>query len=415
MSTTAVEAEARLTALLRGATFMGYPRERGAAGVRNHLAVVSTVALSNRVAELAARHYESSQRAAATGHAGAESVLRVLGEFQRGLQNVDARLQDEVLASLVAHPNIGAALVLCHDRRAAQAWQQKLSRLGKPVEVLAVMDSQGMLRAVERASAALQRLSQPLRAMQRVPCPFDALSFALECGGSDASSAVCANPAIGRFVDAAVAAGATVIVSETAEFIGGEEVVRQQSVSPAVAQAIIDRIAVTEARMSGDGDHYRGVNPTAENIEGGLTTLVEKTMGAVCKIGNSRFAGCLSFGEAPPAPGLYFMDTPFFSPCSITGMVAAGAQLTLFAMGVFNPSGNPLAPTLKICGNPDTVRHWADGIDVDLTRLLQGEITLDAAGQQVAEEVLRTAAGAITRTEAWGEGQFIVPRMLPTF
>ena len=417
MSTTAAESSpGKLSGQLQGATFLGYPRERGGPGVRNHLAVVSTVALSNRVAELAAQHYEKTQRAtSSTANGEGDAVLRVMGEFQRGLQNADARLQDDVLASLVAHPNIGAALVLCHDRRAAKAWQQKLASVGKPVEVLAVMDSQGMQRAVELASAALQRLAQPLRAVQRVPCPFSTLAFALECGGSDASSAVCANPAIGRFVDAALEAGATVIISETAEFIGGEEVVRVQSASPEVAQAIIDRIAVTEARMAGDGDHCRGVNPTAENIEGGLTTLVEKTMGAVCKIGTSRFAGCLDFGQAPPAPGLYFMDTPFFSPCSITGMVAAGAQITLFAMGVFNPSGNPLAPTLKICGNPDTVRHWADCIDVDLTKLLQGEITLDSAGEQVAHAVSRTAAGAITRTEGWGEGQFIVPRMLPTF
>jgi altronate dehydratase large subunit len=167
--------------------------------------------------------------------------------------------------------------------------------------------------------------------------------------------------------------------------------------------------------MSGDGDNYRGVNPTAENIEGGLTTLVEKTMGAVCKIGNSRFSGCLAFGQEPTEPGLYFMDTPFFSPCSITGMVAAGAQVTLFSMGVFNPSGNPLAPTIKVCGNPQTLEHWGDGIDVDLGDVLAGAMNLDEAGQVVANAVLRAAEGERTKTEMWGEGQFIVPRMLAAF
>jgi altronate dehydratase large subunit len=126
-------------------------------------------------------------------------------------------------------------------------------------------------------------------------------------------------------------------------------------------------------------------------------------------------AGCLTFGQTPGGPGLYFMDTPFFSPCSITGMVAAGAQVTLFSMGVFNPSGNPLAPTLKVCGNPHTIQHWADGIDVDLSRLIAGEMNLDEAGQAVTRAVMETAEGAITQTESWGEGQFIVPRMLPTF
>ena len=402
MFTTATEPAASTEAL----TFLGYARGDGRVGVRNHLAVVSTVALSNRIAELAAQHHQKQ-----TG----ENVLQVKGDFQRGLQHADARLQDQVLAQLVSHPNIGAALVLCHDRRAAQTWRKRLEDAGKPIEVMAVMDSQGVQRALDLATQALTRLAQPLRGQVRVPCPFSALTFALECGGSDASSAVCSNPAIGRFVDNAITQGARVIVSETAEFIGGEDVVRAQSASPDIAQAIIDCIAATEARMAGDGDHYRGVNPTAENIEGGLTTLIEKTMGAVCKIGTSRFAGCLTFGQPPGGSGLHFMDTPFFSPCSITGMVAAGAQVTLFSMGVFNPSGNPLSPTLKVCGNPQTIGHWADGIDVDLSRLIAGEMSLDDAGQAVMRAVIHAAEGSPTRTETWGEGQFIVPRTLAAF
>ena len=387
-----------------GLSFMGFARQGGIVGVRNHLAVISTVALCNRIAELAAQHHEAGN---------GEPVLQIKGEFQRGLQLADARLQNKVLEQLIDHPNIGAALVLCHDRRSAQAWQKLLA--SKPVEVLAVMDGAGVGNTIELASQALERLSQQIRGQVRVPCPFSELTFALECGGSDASSAVCSNPAVGQFVDVAIAHGARVIVSETAEFIGGEEVVRAQSMSPEIAQSIINCIAITEARMAGDGDHYRGVNPTAENIEAGLTTLIEKTMGALCKIGNSHFEGCLSFGQSPAGSGLYFMDTPFFSPCSITGMVAAGAQITLFSMGVFNPSGNPLAPTLKICGNPQTVKNWSDGIDVNLSGLITGEMSLDEGGNQVLQTVLDTANGLLTKTEKWGEGQFIIPRSLPLF
>lgn len=386
--------------------FQGYARSRDRVGVRNYLAIVSTVALSNRIADLASQRYELEV---------SESALQVRGDFQRGLQHRDAFLQDQVTAQLIDHPNIGAAVVLCHDRRAAQAWQSRLASVGKPIEVLAVMDSNGVQRAIDLATSALLRLGEQIRGQARVSCPTSALTFALECGGSDASSAVCSNPAIGRFVDRAVVQGTRVIVSETAEFIGGEDVVRAQSETPEVAEAIIDCISATEERMSGDGDNYRGVNPTAENIEGGLTTLVEKTMGAVCKIGISRFAGCLTFGQEPLKPGLYFMDTPFFSPCSITGMVAAGAQVTLFSMGVFNPSGNPLAPTIKICGNPQTLEHWGDGIDVNLSGVLAGAMNLDDAGRVVAKAVLQVVEGERTKTEMWGEGQFIVPRMLAAF
>lgn len=390
-------------------TFGGYARSDGRVGVRNHLALVSTVALANRTAELAATFHDARR-----GSHDPPALL-VRGEFQRGLQTPDAQLLEQVLYRLVTHPNVGAAVVLCHDRRAARLWQDRLTGCGRPVEVLAVMDSLGVQRAVDRTADALARAALALRGAQRVACELSSLTFALECGGSDASSAVCANPAIGRFVDRAVALGARVIVSETAEFIGGEAVVSAQSARPEVAEAIIARIAATEARMAGDGDHYRGVNPTAENIDAGLTTLVEKTMGALCKIGDARFAGCLAFGEPPPEPGLHFMDTPFFSPCSITGMVAAGAQMTLFAMGVFNPSGNPLAPTVKVCGNPDTVRDWPDGIDVPLDDLIEGRISLDTAAERLGKLVLRVAGGEPTHTERWGEGQFIVPRMLPTF
>jgi len=399
MSTTAAE--------LPG--FEAYVRSDGRVGVRNHLALVSTVALSNRTAELAAAAFDA-RRAVST-----PPTLLVRGEFQRGLQATDAELLNRILTQLVLHPNIGAAVVLCHDRRAAQVWRRRVAGCGKAVEVLAVMDSQGVQRAVDLAVEALLRLEPELHRATRKTCALSSLTFALECGGSDASSALCANPAIGRFVDSVVAQGARVIVSETAEFIGGEAVVRSQSVSAEVADAIIARIGATEARMAGDGDHYRGVNPTAENIEAGLTTLTEKTMGAMCKIGTSRFEGCLAFGETPSKPGLYFMDTPFFSPCSITGMVAAGAQMTLFAMGVFNPSGNPLAPTLKVCGNPDTLQHWHDGIDVALADMIEGHIKLDTAAQRLQRVIMNVANGALTHTERWGEGQFIVPRMLPTF
>lgn len=109
------------------------------------------------------------------------------------------------------------------------------------------------------------------------------------------------------------------------------------------------------------------------------------------------------------------MDTPFFSPCSITGMVASGAQLTLFSMGVFNPSGNPLAPTVKVCGNPQTIQDWPDGIDVDLSPLIKGDLSLDQAADRVVSRMIETASGDFTLTEQWGEGQFIIPRMLPCF
>ena len=241
MSTTVNESMSQSMDAPRPTQFQGFQRSRGRVGVRNHVAVISTVALCNRIAQLAAVR--------------AGSPLVIEGDFQRGLQTEDAALQEAMLAQLLDHPNIGAALVLCHDRRTAQRWQQQAAALGKPIETLAVMDCQGVQNAIDTASAAIARLTLVVAQARRIPCSFSQLTFALECGGSDASSAVCSNPAIGQFVDWVISQGATVIVSETAEFIGAEEVVKAQSVSAEVADEINACIRVTAKRMAGDGAH----------------------------------------------------------------------------------------------------------------------------------------------------------------
>lgn len=378
--------------------FRGFVRVGGKVGVRNHLVVMSTVALTNRWAELIC--------------ADGRGVVLVSGEFMRGLRAPDAARQALICESLAVHPNVGACLVLCHDSASAQQWRKKLSGSGRAFAVLALMEQAGMTAAVRAGRDALESLDTERRAAVRQTCPLGALTLALECGGSDPTSALIANPAIGRVVDLVLDAGGSAIVSETVEFVGAEDAVRASCRSPEVAARIVAAIAAAEQRMEEDGERYRGINPTAENIEAGLTTLVEKSMGAVAKVGSRAFAGLLEFGEPPPAPGLYLMDTPFFSPCSITGMVAAGAQLTLFGMGVFNPSGNPLAPTIKVCGNPMTVMKWVDSIDVDLSDVLTRGRGLDQAAQRLGDVLIETAEGRESRAEHWGEGQFIVPKTL---
>ena len=378
--------------------FSGFRRSDGRVGVRNYLVVLSTVALVNRWTELIA--------------AAVPEARIVAGEFMRGLRSPDAARQERACEALATHPNVGACLVLCHDSASARHWRQYLADCGRPHAVMALMEQAGMEAAVHTGQQSLARLDEARRAVARQPCPLGALMLALECGGSDPTSALVANPAIGLVVDAVIDAGGSAIVSETVEFVGAEEPVRARCSSPQVAQRLLAAIAAAEQRMEEDGERYRGVNPTAENIEAGLTTLVEKSMGAVAKTGLHPFVGLLEFGEKPMAPGLYLMDTPFFSPCSITGMIAAGAQLALFGLGVFNPSGNPLAPTVKICGNPITGARWRDAIDVDLSEVLTERLGLDQAAQRLRDFLLDTAAGRESSAERWREGQFIVPKTL---
>lgn len=373
----------------------GFMRSNGSMGIRNHVLVLSTVGLTARLATLTAQ--------------GQPEAVLVAGDYPRGLRNPDPQLQTRVLDAIVAHPNVGGALVLCHDQASAEATQKRLKALGKPIMVQAFMSSRGMADAVANSQAALHELTLKVQQCKRTPMPLSALTLALECGGSDATSALAANPAIGLVVDRVIAAGGSAIVSETAEFIGAEDVIRARTPNAQVRDSILQALSQSEANMSEDGEHYRGVNPTQENIAAGLTTLVEKSMGAVCKTGASPFKGLLQFGEAPSEPGLWFMDTPFFSPISMTGMVAAGAQLTLFAMGVFNPSGNPLAPTLKVCGNPKTLSDWQDSIDVDVSAAISQSASLEDMADLIEAKLQDIALGAQSYAEFWREGQIMIP------
>lgn len=387
------------TMLLELNDLMGWDRGLKPPGLRNHVLAFSTVALCDQVTRCAASKVPGT--------------LALTPQFERGLRGQDAAIQDHAIGAVVDHPNVGAALVVTHDRASAKALSARFKELGKPVIVLSLMGADGMDAAHAELTATLGDLHKAAGQALRRRVHASELIVALECGGSDASSSVCANPTIGRFVDQLITAGGTAIVSETAEFLGGEAVVREQSQTPIIAAQILSCMSREEALMLETGEDYRGVNPTQENIEGGLTTLTEKTMGALCKIGTSSFAGCLEFGQAPTGNGLYFMDTPFFSPTSLSGMALCGAQISLFAVGVFNPSGLPFMPVIKICGNPTTVATWHDCIDLDVTGLIHGECGLDDTAQMLAMKLSKVGNGRLTATERRNEGQLILPRKTP--
>ena len=377
----------------------GYSRADGRVGIRNHRIVLSTVALTDRLAASIA----SMDRVS----------LCVTGAFSRGLQKADEHMVERFIQSVLTHPNVGAALVITHDGASADHLAE-IIKATIPVEYMAFMKCEGREKAVAVGCEKLQMLADRQDALEqkRTVVGPRAVSVALECGGSDVSSSICSNPVIGDICDFVVAAGGLAVVSETAEFIGAEAVFDDRCPDPVTRKATLDFIGYRATLMEQDsGKDYRGTNPTQENIAGGLTTLIEKSMGAVSKTGTTDFISALEFGMSPNAPGLHFMDTPFFSPVSLTGMMMAGCNLGLFAMGVFNPSGNSLCPIIKICGNPQTLRHWGDDIDVELDGYFTGE--LDRVGAQIAvlSKMNMVFNGAETASEAIGEGQFMLPRL----
>ena len=377
----------------------GYCRSDGRVGIRNHRIVLSTVALTDRLATAIAATDSNS--------------LCIMGAFSRGLQRHDEVIVERFIRSVLTHPNVGAALVLTHDRASAERLAKEIDA-EIPIEYLAFMQCAGRAQAVAEGNEKLQILADRQNKLEqrRTIVGPGSITLALECGGSDVSSSICTNPVIGDICDLAIAGGGSAVVSETAEFIGAEAVFEDRCPDLATRQAALDFITYRARLMEQDsGKDYRGTNPTQENIDGGLTTLIEKSMGAVSKTGTTDFVSALEFGMTPRAPGLHFMDTPFFSPVSLTGMMMAGCNLGLFAMGVFNPSGNPLCPIIKICGNSQTLRHWGDDIDVELDGYFTGELDRGVAQRVVLASMNAVFNGAETASEKFGEGQFLLPRL----
>ncbi|MDC3286141.1 UxaA family hydrolase [Alphaproteobacteria bacterium] len=377
----------------------GYQRADGRIGIRNHLIVLSTVALTDWLASSIA--------------ASDPDVICVSGGFSRGLQKTDEDVVVRFIKSVLSHPNVGSALVITHDASSSELIEKEV-QTSIPIEYLAFMRSNGRKQALTDGIEKIQFLADQQRKLkqERIEVNLSSLSMALECGGSDVSSSICANPIIGDITDLIVSNGGSAIVSETSEFIGAETIFGDRCPSPETRQSILDFIDYRSGLIMKDsGKDYRGTNPTKENIDGGLTTLIEKSMGAVSKTGTMNFASALDFGMSPIGQGLHFMDTPFFSPVSLTGMMMAGCNLGLFAMGLFNPTGNPLCPTIKICGNPKTLRDWRDDIDVGLDNYFTGEIDRCAAQKTTLSKVNEVFNGTQTASEALREGQFILPRL----
>jgi len=251
--------------------------------------------------------------------------------------------------------------------------------------------------------------------IQTLPNPEDIEAvLGLECGGSDTTSGLVANPAIGLLADRLVDAGGTVIFSEPVECLGAEALLTARAATRAVARAILRAVRKYEAIARRAGIDLTRTNPTPDNIRGGLTTIEEKSLGAVAKSGSRPIRGVLAYAEAPPGPGLYLMDAPAAATENLTALAGGGAVAVLFATGVGNPVGNPVAPTLKICANPQTCRSFRDHIDVDISAALAGRQDLAGASRAVERALAAMVEGRPTRAEILGEVETAISRIGPS-
>jgi altronate dehydratase large subunit len=384
--------------------FLGFRRPDGKVGARNHVLVVPTVICSAVVAE---------RVAAAAAPVGA-ALPHLAGCGQLG---PDMRITHDTLAAYCAHPNVGAVVVIALgcEQVVAQLLAEKARQHGKPAEIVSIQGEGGTVRATEKGARIAQAFAATLATQQREPCDVSELVLSLKCGGSDYTSGLASNPTLGRVTDRLVELGGSAVLGEIAEIMGAEHLLASRATSPATATRLIQVITRVETEARALGLDIRGTQPSPGNIRGGLTTIEEKSLGATHKGGErAPLEDVVPYAASIARKGLTVMDTPGLDVESVTGMVGGGAQVVVFTTGLGTPTGNPIAPVLKVTGNARTARQMADNIDIDVSGIMDDSETLDAAAERLFDEVLGVASGRETAAERLGHREFAIHRRNPT-
>ena len=374
--------------------FYGYERPDGKIGVRNHLLVIAPIDCSYEPAKKIAEQVEDAVAITQTYGCGNDSML---------VHN---------LAGTALNPNVAGVLIvgLGCETLTGDILIEKIKPSGKPVYNITIQEEGGTLKTHEKGVRILQKMKKELAELKREPFPLSKLTLAVECGGSDATSGLAANPAVGVAADKLIEEGGSVMFGETQEMCGTQHVLAARAVNKNVADSIYEIIEDQEARQKAMGIDSRWMSKG--NIDGGLTTIEEKSLGAVRKGGTKPIQGVLYNDwdrfDAPTKSGLYLMDGPGWDVPSVTHMVASGAQIVCFTSGRGSTTGHAIAPVIKITGNPSTYEMMPDNMDINAGTILDGSESLNSVGQRIFNMIVQTANGRQTKAEALGYKDFIV-------
>jgi len=376
-------------------TFLGYPRSRGRVGTRNYLAIIPTVFCANEVAGLISKKFKN-----------ARPMLHHQGCAQL---KPDADRVTQTLIGLGTNPNVGAVLLIglgCETVSIQEVYRGIKTR-GQKVEKIIIQSLGGMKKAVQRGTELAAKLDQDLSGSKRQVFPVSRLVMGIKCGSSDASSGLVSNPAVGTASDTLLARGGSVIFGETTEFFGAEHLLARRAVSGIVAERILEIVERMEDRIKAVGVDMRGAQPTPGNMRGGITTIEEKSLGAICKSGSMPISGILEYGEVIPERGLFILDSPGKEAEIMTGLAAAGANLIVFSTGGGAPQGYPIVPVIKVAGNPAKCAIMKDHIDIDAGGVLLGSLTVDQVAEKIYAELIRVSSGQKVKAEKLGYDQTV--------
>lgn len=395
---------------IAGRTFDGYRRPDGRAATRNYIGIISTVNCSATTSKYVAQRFDASLLEQFPQVDGVVPLVHKGGcAMQYG--GADHQQLARTLAGFARHPNIAAYVVIglgCETAQASFLMEHGgLVQLGGTVPkstplVINIQDAGGVAKTVDRVSGAIRELLPDVNRARRVPVPVSEITLGLECGGSDGNSGVTANPALGYCSDLLVAHGGTACLSEVPEIYGGEHLLTRRSVSRDVGEKLLERIRWWIDYTAKFGERI-DINPSVGNKKGGLTTIYEKSLGAIAKGGTTALRGVYEYAMPIREKGFVIMDTPGYDPASVTGMVAGGCNVVCFTTGRGSCFGCKPVPTIKISTNTPMYERLIDDMDINAGRILDGA-TIEEVGREIFEEVIAVASGKPTKSEAQGIG-----------
>lgn len=386
-------------------TFLGYHRDGGRVGTRNYIGILTTVNCSGSVARFIAEAAEKSDLLAQFPNV--DGIVPIFHNSGCGMSHrgdgYDLLLR--TLAGYARHPNFGAILIVglgCEVLQLADLVKGRQVTSDGSLRYMTIQQTGGTRRTIDAGLAHLASLADIANAALREPAPVSELVLGMQCGGSDGYSGFTANPALGGASDLLVQHGGTSILSETSEIYGAEHLLTARATSSAVADALMDKLRWWEDYCARHGAQMNN-NPSPGNKRGGLTTILEKSLGAVAKAGHAPLSGVFDYGAPITERGLVFMDSPGYDPCSVTGQVASGANLIAFTTGRGSVSGYKPTPCLKLSSNTDLYTRMGDDIDINCGDIVDGTPLADKSAE-IFEAMIATASGAQTKSEAQGFG-----------
>ncbi|OCN01129.1 carbohydrate hydrolase [Clostridium sp. W14A] len=381
--------------------FYGYKRPDGRIGVRNKVLILPASVCASDTTRIVSQQVVGS----------------VTFNNQNGCSQVapDQQLTMDVMAGYAANPNIFGTVVVslgCENCQMDLVVNAIRALTNKPLKQVIIQEAGGTLKAIDQAVRYAKEMVTEASIVQKKLFPLSELIIGTECGGSDPTSGLAANPLIGQLSDLMVSEGGTSILSETTEFIGAEHILARRAATKEVHDRIYEIVHRYEKALSLVGEEVREGNPSPGNKAGGLTTLEEKSLGCIHKGGHTPVNAVYDYAQqVGTKAGLVIMDTPGNDPSSVAGMVAGGAQVVVFSTGRGTPTGNPIAPVIKITGNKLTYSSMIDNIDVDASPLIYGDKTVEELGDRLITLVSQVASGKQTKAESLGYTEMAIARV----